>query len=421
MSTADTTGEAGQRRELSAMQRRATGLLAVVTAVFIACVVSGRHRSVPGWVGYVQAFAEAAMVGALADWFAVTALFRHPLGLPIPHTAIVPRRKDAIGASLGTFVQTNFLDADNLEARARAAQPAVRLAAWLAAPANRARVAAEVSAGLAGIVGVVDDDEVSAVIGHAVASRLAKVDAASLAARALEVALADGRDARVVEAGLGGVIRALTANRDVLRARFAAESPWWVPGSVDEKMFQRIYGGIVDLLTDVRAQPTHQLRTQIESQLQTLVEALRSDPEVARRAEALKFEMLDHPGVRAWSSSLWLDLKAGLVEQAADPDGELRHRIDDAVGRFASTLHNDEVLRRRIDDWIAGLVRYVSTRHGHEVANIIRTTVERWDADDTSRRIELQIGRDLQFIRINGTLVGGLAGLAIHVVVQVVG
>ena len=403
------------------MKRRATGLLLFVTAVFVATVLAKRAYHTGGWVQYVQAFAEAAMVGALADWFAVTALFGHPLGLRIPHTAIIAQRKNEIGASLGAFVQSNFVDADTVAERVASVHPAHRLVAWLNSAEHRARVVRELSKAVVGVSNVVDDDEVSALIEQAVIDRVKRVDVAPLAARLLEVSLADGRDAQVIDAGLATAVSLLATNRNALRLSFAMHSPRWLPGVLDEKVFERIYGGVVDLLGEVRHNPTHELRSSLGQQLGGLVTRLRTDPSMAVTLDALKRDVLDHPGVREWTSSLWLDAKHGLAQQAADPHSALHRRLDQATAQAVKSLQSDELLQAKLDAWLVSAVRHVATEHGHEIASLIRTTVERWDADDTSKRIEAQIGPDLQFIRINGTLVGGLAGLVIFTVARLVG
>lgn len=406
---------------LQVMKRRATGLLLLVTVVFVATVLAKRAYHTGSWVQYVQAFAEAAMVGALADWFAVTALFRHPLGLRIPHTAIIAQRKNEIGASLGAFVQSNFVDADTVAERVAASHPARRLVAWLDSAEHRARVVSELSKALVGVSNVVDDDEVSALIEQAVIDRVQRIDVAPLAARLLEVSLADGRDAQVIDAGLATAVSLLATNRTALRLSFAMHSPRWLPGVLDEKVFERIYGGVLDLLGEVRHNPNHELRTSLGQQLHTLVTRLRTDPSMAVSLDALKRDVLDQPSVRDWTSSLWLGAKHGLAQQAADPHSALHRRLDQATARAVKSLQSDEVLQSKLDAWLVGAVRHVAAEHGHEIASLIRTTVERWDADDTSKRIEAQIGPDLQFIRINGTLVGGLAGLVIYTVARLVG
>ena len=409
------------RSHLHTMKRRATGLLLLVTVVFVACVLAQRAYDTGGWVQYVQAFAEAAMVGALADWFAVTALFRHPLGLRIPHTAIIAQRKNEIGASLGAFVQSNFVDADTVAERVAAAHPARRLVEWLDRADHRARVVGELSRTLVGVSNVVDDEEVSALIEQAVIDRVQRIDVAPLAARLLEVSLADGRDAQVIDAGLATVVSLLDTNRQALRLSFAVHSPRWLPGVLDERVFERIYGGVLDLLGEVRHNPTHELRTSLGHQLHALVTRLRTDPSMAVTLDTLKRDVLDHPSVREWTSSLWFDAKHGLAQQAADPHSALHQRLDQATARATKSLRSDEALQSKLDAWLVGAVRHVAVEHGHEIASLIRTTVERWDADDTSKRIEAQIGPDLQFIRINGTLVGGLAGLVIYTVARLVG
>jgi uncharacterized membrane-anchored protein YjiN (DUF445 family) len=397
------------------MKVRATALLVAAGAVFVAArLLEDGHD---GW-GFLRATAEAAMVGGLADWFAVTALFRRPLGLPIPHTALIPTRKDALGRSLGNFVEHNFLAGDAIIERLRSAQVSARLAGWLVAPGNAATVSRHASAALAGAADVLADDEVATALEQAVVERLRKVDVAPLAGKALGVATAEGRHRPLIDAALVGSLRFVDEQREQLRTRFARESPWWVPEQIDDRIFTKLYGGLRAFLLEVSNNPNHAVRSHLDQRLGELVARLQTDPELGRRVEEWRDEFLDHPAVRAWIGSLWGELKAELLTQSADPGSQLRQRLERAALQTGHTLGQDPVLRHKIDRWLEGVVRYVVAAEGHQVAELIATTVGRWDPREAAERIETQVGRDLQFIRINGTVVGGLAGLVIHAVGQ---
>ncbi|MEZ5265125.1 MAG: DUF445 family protein [Acidimicrobiales bacterium] len=404
--------EAARGRDLRRMKRRATGLLLCAAAVFIVArwAESNVHD---GW-GYLRATAEAAMVGGLADWFAVTALFRHPLGLPIPHTALIPTRKDQLGRSLGSFVEENFLAGDAIVERLRAAHVAWRAAEWLVAPGNAAVVSKHAAAALAGATDVLRDDEVSGAIEHAVVERIRRVELAPLAGRALAVATDEGRHRPVVDAAIVGAIRFLDEQKDQLRGRFGKESPWWVPEPIDDRIFTKLYNGMRGFLVEVSRNDNHALRHHLDRKLAEFIERLQTDPAMAAKADQWREELLAHPAVRQWIGSIWGELKRGLVAQSVDPGSELRLRLERATAQAGEKLLADATLQDKIDGWLEGVVRYVIDAEGHQVAELIATTVERWDPIEASQRIEVQVGRDLQFIRINGTVVGGLAGLAIH-------
>ncbi len=412
-------GEVTAQRELVRMKRIALALLVIAAAIFVACrVFGGGGGSRAGWIGYVEAASEAAMVGAFADWFAVTALFRRPFGLPIPHTAIIPTRKNEIGASLGSFVQENFLQPEALSGRVRSARPAQSIVSWLRVDANVELVSSQALRAVGAVVTVLDADEVATHLQHAATELIERVDLSRALAFVAEAAMQDGRADDLLEAGLGSVVRALETNRDTLRLGFAIRSPWWVPGSVDERVFDRLYGGILDLLREVRRDPHHELRANLKNQAVGLTQRLRSDPSIKQKVDALRDEALAHPNVGRFVKSAWNDMCTSLREPGDNTVWS--QRMESLVRRATDSLANDQALRRRVDDWAEAFVRTLVLDHGHRVADWIQTTVADWDPQETADRIELQIGRDLQFVRINGTIVGGLVGLAIYTIGQLI-
>ena len=386
-------------------------MLIAAGAVF---VVTRMFESDHSWLGYLRATAEAAMVGGLADWFAVTALFRHPLGLPIPHTAVIKTRKAQLGRSLGEFVQENFLARDVVADKLRHARIGERLGVWLSDSTHAQAVGRHTSAALAGALDVLHDDDVQSAIEHGVSSRLRRIEASPTAGRVLAIATADGRHREMVDAIARGAARFLAEHRGDLRERFSRESPWWVPEPIDDRIFDKLYRGLTSFLDEVLNDPEHELRRHLDERLADLVTRLSTDPTLIARGEKLKEEILAHPAVRTWMGSLWGDLKHSLLEQSNDPDSELRRRIEQTAIAFGNSLSDDPSLRAKVDRWIESAASYIIDAYRHEVADLIETTVAKWDADEAAERIELQVGRDLQFIRINGTIVGGLAGLAIY-------
>jgi uncharacterized membrane-anchored protein YjiN (DUF445 family) len=403
-------------RELRRMKLFATGLLVVAAGVYL--VARANEENGPGWVGYVRAFSEAAMVGALADWFAVTALFRHPLGLPIPHTAIIPNRKDQIGRSLGEFVQGNFLTREVLAERLEGVHVGQRLGRWLAVPEHAERAAGAAGDAMKGVIEVLDDRDVESALGGMVERRLRQLDVAPLLAKAVDVSVEGGHHQRLLDAILRGLAVFLEENRATLRGRLQRESPWWVPEPIDDRIFNKIFNGVQHFLDDVEGDTDHEVRRSIEQRILHLAEQLRNDPEMIAKVDELKDEFLSHPEVDAWFGSLWGSVKRTMLDAADDPTSELRVRLSAGLRSFGGRLATDAELQAKLDDWLERALTYVVDNYKGEVADLIATTVERWDSHDTSRRIELQVGRDLQFIRINGTVVGGIAGLGIYTVGQ---
>jgi len=402
---------------LRAMKRRATGLLVVMAVAFVVITVFGDNT---GWTGYAQAAVAASLVGGVADWFAVTAVFRHPLGVPIPHTAVIVERKDKFGETLGAFVQENFLSSDAMTARLREAHLARRLGDWLADRAHAETVAHHVADAAVQLADMLRDEDVQGVLHEQVRRGLENVPLAPLAGKVLRGATEEGRHQELFDAVLRGVGRSLDEHRETLRSRFEEESPWWVPTAIDHRIFDRLLDGLCSFFDSINADPNHELRTRLDDWIEQLVDRLEHSPEYRVRGEQLKGELLDHPELRDWLGSLWIDAKAALRSQAADPESELRQRLADAIVAAGSRLRSDPALAAKVDDVIEWGVRYVGEHFHAEIAGLVSGTLARWDAEETSRKLEILLGPDLQFIRINGTVVGGLAGLAIHFVGEVI-
>jgi uncharacterized membrane-anchored protein YjiN (DUF445 family) len=406
-------------RDLARMKRRATGLFLVAAAVFLACVLLGRDAGT--WVGYVRATAEASMVGALADWFAVTALFRHPLGLPIPHTAIIPRKKDQIGESLGTFVQENFLTRAVVEEKLTTIDVPGRLGGFLTAPGRAQRLAGDASAAVTALAGLLRDEDLEPAVAALVDRKLHDTPAAPVLARVLELVVDGDRHQEVLSAALRLLARFLHENRVVFRAQLGDASPAWVPDWVDDRVFDRVFAGVQSFLEEVGADSRHELRRSYDARLRAYVHALRTDPDTAARVEDLKKELLEHPAVRTWSGSLWSNAKSAVLAAAADPESELRTRVTGMITHLAELLRSDPTVRELVQRHAHSIGGYLVERFSGDLADLVSSTVARWDTEETSRRIELQVGRDLQWIRVNGTVVGGLAGLVIYTVAQLLG
>jgi uncharacterized membrane-anchored protein YjiN (DUF445 family) len=405
-----------KRQQLTIMKRRATALLAGVTVVFVVVTVWGGDSS---FAGYVQATAEASMVGGLADWFAVTALFRHPLGVPIPHTAIIVQRKQQFGETLGEFIQQTFLTRDVVIDRMRSAGVVKRAADWLCQPTNADRLARHVLDGAVAVADLVRDEDVHAAIDGVVRTRIEATPLAPLAGRALRFVTQDGRHDEVIDAALRGLDKYLDEHRDEFRARLAEQAPWWLPGAVEDRIFDRLLDGVRSLVDAMVEDPNHDVRRQLDERLAQLATDLETSPELRARGEQIKHDLLAQPELRAWTSSLWSDVKSVLRAQAADPNSDLRRRLADAFRGAGARLQDDPALAAKVQDGLEAAVGYVVEHFNGEIATLVSGTVERWDAEETSRRLELLLGPDLQYIRINGTVVGGLAGLALHTIATV--
>jgi uncharacterized membrane-anchored protein YjiN (DUF445 family) len=377
--------------------------------------------AVAGWVGYLKAAGEAGMVGGLADWFAVTALFRRPLGLPIPHTAIIPTRKDAIGASLGDFVGSNFLAEDVVRGRLASAELARRLGSWLAVPPNADRVTQEIATAARGAVGVLRDEDVQAVIEQTVTARLATIPAAPALGTLLGGIVADGSHHGLVDVTVDNLHLWLRENRSTVVDLVARQAPNWTPRFVDERVGERVHAELLRISGDVQAQPDHPLRKALDTFLIGYAEDLRTDESTQARIERLKETLLSHPQVRAAAGDAAATVRRLVLEAIEDPASELRRRVSAALTDFGARLGDEPELRAKLDVWAADAVVHVVVNYRDELTTVITDTVERWDGPQTARKIELQVGRDLQFIRINGTVVGALAGVAIYGIGQLLG
>ena len=401
-------------RQLAAARRRATALLAGVTVLFVAVTAVGVHGTL---LGYVQAGAEASMVGGVADWFAVTALFRRPLGLPIPHTALIVERKDQFGATLGRFVQENFLNADVLAERIQAASLVPRLSAWLADQANAARVAGHAADAVVTVAEALRDEDVQRVLTAELTRAIDTVEVAPLAGRALRVVIAGGHHAEVFNTIMFAAERYLGDHHAELRELFEGETPRWVPDAVYRRVFDRLYLRLGQRLVAMAGDPDDETRRQFDAWIAGLPDRLETDPELRERGEQLKRDVLGSTLLRDWSSSLWQKAKDSLRTQAADPESELRRRLADLLAAAGRRLGSDRRLSDGLERMVESGARALADHFHDDLAELVTGTIERWDAAETSSQLELLLGRDLQYIRINGTVVGAGVGLILHAVV----
>ncbi|TDD25839.1 DUF445 domain-containing protein [Kribbella turkmenica] len=399
-----------RRRGLRQMRSVALSLLVLAAVVYVVTL----HRD-GGW-GYLNAAAEAAMVGALADWFAVTALFRRPLGLPIPHTAIVPTRKDSLAESLEQFVTENFLSEQVVAGKMATAEVSRRAGEWLASGNHAERIVAEGARTIGAALPKLGDEDVTAFVRGSLLPRFVQEPLSPIAGHFLRSVVDDGAHHALFDLLMVEAHDWLRDNRDLLAEVVGPRAPRWSPQWVDRLVIDRIHREALAWLADVRDDQSHAARKAIDRLLGQLAEDLQHDPEVMDRFEAFKARMLTHPDMGSSLTAVWDAVRTALIDSINDPASTLRVRGTKALQDLGQRLQDDEDLRSKVDARAAEAVGYVIRTYGSEIVSVISDTIERWDGREAAARIELHVGRDLQFIRINGTVVGALVGLIIHTV-----
>jgi uncharacterized membrane-anchored protein YjiN (DUF445 family) len=403
-----------RQRRLAAARRRATAFLVVVTLVFIGVTVAGAHGS---FLSYVQAGAEAAMVGGTADWFAVTALFRHPLGIPIPHTALIVERKDQFAATLGQFVQENFLNGDVLVDRIRTAKLSTRVASWLSDEANAVKLAGYAADAVVTLTEALRDEDAQRLLTAELSRAVDAVDVAPLAGKGLQIVIEGGHHAELFDTFVGAADRYLDDHYMELRERFESEAPRWIPNIAYRQVFERLYNHMRHRLTAIADNPDDELRHQFDQWILALPSRLENDPALRERGDQIKRDVLGSAVLRDLSSTMWENVKQTLRAQAANPDSELHKRLAEALSAAGRRLGSDQRIQDSLERMIESAARSLADQFHDELAGLVTGTIQRWDATQTSSQLELLLGRDLQFIRINGTVVGAGVGLALHAIV----
>jgi len=401
---------------LRRMRIVATALLLAMAALFLVARAFGdRH---PAW-GFVRAFAEAAMVGGLADWFAVTALFRHPLGLPIPHTAIVPRNKDRIGDTLANFPRDNFLIPGVVARRMQRVDVAGAAGRWLADPkgATEGRLRRGASRLAADMLESLDQERLGGMVRMTLAQRLRALEISPLLGNALAAAIAENRHVPLLDGIVKWSAKVLEANEPVIRAMVheRAGSLMRFTG-LDETLANKIIAGLDGLIRDMAADPDHPLRAKADEGLAQLAHDLQHDPAMQARVEGFKAEMLDNPALADWWQGIWEQMRGAMLKIARDPDSMMAGRFGEALRQLGTTLQDDPELAATINRFARRAAVGTAADYGDAIVRLVSETVRGWDARTITRRLENAVGRDLQYIRINGTLVGGLVGVVIHTI-----
>ncbi|MEA2999296.1 MAG: hypothetical protein QOK17_1129 [Sphingomonadales bacterium] len=394
------------------MRAIATGMLVAMAALFLA---ANAWDEVYPWLGFVKAFAEAAMVGGLADWFAVTALFRRPLGLPIPHTAIIPRNKDRIGETLASFLRENFLIPSVIARRMRQVDVAGAIGRFLANPAPEGRMREGASRLLADLLESLDQERLGGMVKSAVAARMKSLEIAPLLGKTLEAAMTEERHVPLLDAIVTWAGRTLDANEDIIRAMVHERAGWIMRlAGLDETLAEAIIDGLRRLSIDMAVDPEHPLRGKAEEGMERLAWGMQHDPELQGKVESWKNEIIANPAVTDWVGGLWENSRAGLLRAARDPQAAMAGRFGEALRQLGETLEQDSRLKRALNQFARRAVVGGVATYGSSIVKLVSETVRGWDAQTITGRLENAVGRDLQYIRVNGTLVGGLVGLIIH-------
>jgi len=393
----------------------ATGLLVVMAAVFFA---ARAYEPLYPWLGYIKAFAEAAMVGGLADWFAVTALFRHPLGLPIPHTAIIPRNKDRIGEALASFLKENFLIPSVVARRMRNIDVAGATGRFLQTPAGEGtRIRAGASRLIADIFESLDDERLGGIVKGAIASRIRKTEISPLLGHALASAINEDRHVPMLEAAIRWMARALDANEPLIREMVHKKANWVLKlAGLDAKLADAIIDGLRKLTVEMSTDPAHPVRIRIEEALAQLANDLQARPETRDRVESMKEQLLDNQSVSLWLDALWQKGREAIIRAARNPDAVLAGKLGEILKSMGSTLESDPRIRAALNQFARRAAVGLAASYGSAIVRLVSDTIRGWDARTVTARLEAAVGRDLQYIRINGTLVGGMVGLVLHVV-----
>lgn len=395
------------------MQRLATALLCAMVALL---VISAALKTAYPWLQWVQAFAAAATVGAIADWFAVVALFHHPLGLPFPHTAIIPSNKDRIGSSLGHFVENNFLTAENVIRKLEKRNLTRAAGEWLADSVNARKAAECICALIPAALNTLGDQHFRHFVDRAIAPQLQRLNVAGMAADILTMLTADGRHQALLDKALRTAEAWLIANQTMIKAKFS-EASKYTPAILDTYIVNRFVAGIIALLHEIASHSDHPLRRQFDRFTNEFIHNLKTSAKHREQGEVLTREFLEHLARENYYGTVWKDIKQRILADLADSDSLLRSNVAEGITKLGSGLRDDRAMQVRFNAWLLQVIEGLLVRHRRQVSDLITEVVRGWDAPEVGKKLELEIGKDLQYIRISGTLVGGTVGLLLHAVI----
>lgn len=372
------------------------------------------------WAAWLHAFAEAGMVGALADWFAVVALFRHPLGLPIPHTAIIQNRKDDLGESMSQFVAEHFLEPSVVRNKLQTANLAEFAIGFLKSEKGRRSIEDFLGSVITWALGALHEQRVRRFLRRLSSKQLANAKLAPLLGHTLEWLIRGQRHQQMLTQVLRYAIVLLNDNRDTIREKVQQKSPWWLPGFIDDRIMKKLLERVEQQLFEMALDPDHPMRKQFNDWAQTLAHDLQHSRDLERWGDKFKQQILENDELQDYLYGLWRELANGIEKDLDKPESAIKQQLGEWVASIGQELDNDPDMQVWVNNWLTDAITNVVARNSAQIASLISDTVKSWDSKDASRRVELAIGRDLQFIRINGTLVGGMVGLIIHAVKVVV-
>lgn len=398
----------------------ATGLFLLMLGVYVLMIWLLR-TSPAVWMGYVKAFSEAAMVGALADWFAVTALFHHPMGIPIPHTNLIENSKKTIGDNLGSFVVNNFLTAGNIRPYIGQLKVSAYAAQWLEKEKNKQLMVTEAAKLLADIINKLDDEQVADFIAKKGGDLLSAVELNKIVSNALRYFLDKQEHEQLVTTLAQKIKEYITANDDMVREKVKKESYFFIPEFIDNKLAKKISGGLVKYFDEIENDPGHRIRKEISAQLYAFATSLQEEDKWKAEFARLQQHILSEEKLRDYAVAIWSSMKKTLQQELSSPGSSLLKYFSKSIDELALSLKTDMALQQKIDGWVRYTAYKYILRNTDRVGALISDTVGNWKGRELSRKLELEVGKDLQFIRINGTLVGGLVGLLIYTITQLTG
>lgn len=393
----------------------ATGLFVLMTVIFIVTTILQKNNP-SHWIGYVRAFSEAAMVGALADWFAVTALFNYPLGLKIPHTNLIENSKEKIGDNLGNFVVSNFLSSQNIRPYILKLKVSNFVGEWLSKDHNQNILLKEISAVVLNIVQKLDDETVVKFISKKAGEMTSELQFNQIVGNGLEYILQKNEHQKLITNLSAQVKNYVLQNEEMVRERVKKESFSLIPKFVDDKIAEKITQGISNYFEEVETDPNHPMRSEISQKLENFAEDLKTNDRWKEDFQNIKNSYFQEEKMQNYAKDIWISVKKNMVEELSKEDSSVKKYFKKNLNELAFNLQNDENFQKKIDHWVRVTAYKYILKNTHQFGELISSTVGNWEGKELSQKLELEVGKDLQFIRVNGTLVGGLVGLIIYTV-----
>lgn len=404
-----------KRKQLRKYKAFATGLFLLMAVLFVVTTILQKHNS-SHWIGYVRAFSEAAMVGALADWFAVTALFRHPLGLPIPHTNLIESSKQQLGDNLGGFVVSNFLSPQNIRPYIQKLKISNFVGEWLGKEKNQEVLMKNLSDIVLDILNKLDDATVSLFISKKVTEMTDDIKLNSIVGNGIHYILEKNDHQRIITSLSSQIKTYITENDEMIKSRVRKGSYSFIPAFVDHKIADKIASGLADFFREIEEDPEHELRNLITGKIYEFSTDLKEDPKWDQEFKNIKNDLLKADKLNEYSNDIWISIKRTLMEELQQDDSSLKKYLSKNLDEFSQNLKTNEGLQDKIDNWVRVTAYKYILKNTHQFGNLISSTVGNWQGKELSEKLELEVGKDLQFIRVNGTLVGGLVGLIIYTI-----